>query len=481
MANTKFLDYNGLSKLVEKIKNTYVNIGGSTMTGTLKTLENQPAINFRPNNSAYSVTLNYDTESAEALAINLKNPATSFMINSGVDGTTWTGEGHQSKVTPTIQVRKNCVSINKYIADNITTEYKLDVNGDVKANSFTGKLNGNANTASKLGTATVGGATKPMYLNGGTPAACSHSINADVPSNAKFTDTTYNIYQYPRTLNSFWVTENDNYDTAQEIVINDVEHALKADSLNVNDTPIGDDTTPVYINSSGKPTAISYSINANVPSGAKFTDTTYTDLKGATASANGTHGLVPAPTSKDVGKFLKGDGTWSTPTTYVNELSQDAVENILGGSTMRYNGFLSGDGLKIVVDTLKTLMGTVEIPFASLEVMYFSGSAERVAIKMSNEFAQTQFFDNLYNMKFIKFDDGCVFTRIGLTLNYGFPIFKGAVVDQVQGIDNMVAWISADDSNTYLIFDDVNNTSVSGFLDDTYTPTPLQVKLTWDH
>ena len=106
MAKTKFLDYTGLAKLVEKIKNTYVNIGGSTMTGTLKTLENQPAINFRPNNSGYSVTLNYDTESAEALAINLKNPATSFMINSGVDGTTWTGEGHQSKVTPTIQVRK---------------------------------------------------------------------------------------------------------------------------------------------------------------------------------------------------------------------------------------------------------------------------------------------------------------------------------------------------------------------------------------
>ena len=86
MAKTKFLDYTGLAKLVEKIKNTYVNIGGSTMTGTLKTLENQPAINFRPNNSGYSVTLNYDTESAEALAINLKNPATSFMINSGVDG-----------------------------------------------------------------------------------------------------------------------------------------------------------------------------------------------------------------------------------------------------------------------------------------------------------------------------------------------------------------------------------------------------------
>ena len=191
MAKTKFLDYTGLAKLVEKIKNTYVNIGGSTMTGTLKTLENQPAINFRPNNSGYSVTLNYDTESAEALAINLKNPSTSFMINSGVDGTTWTGEGHQSKVTPTIQVRKNCVTINKYIADNITPEYKLDVNGDVKANSFTGKLNGNANTASKLGTATVGGATKPMYLNGGTPTECTYTLAQNVTSASKLTDTTY--------------------------------------------------------------------------------------------------------------------------------------------------------------------------------------------------------------------------------------------------------------------------------------------------
>ena len=181
MAKTKFLDYTGLAKLVEKIKNTYVNIGGSTMTGTLKTLENQPAINFRPNHSGYSVTLNYDTESAEALAINLKNPETSFMINSGVDGTTWTGEGHQSKVTPTIQVRKNCVAINKYIAENITSEYKLDVNGDVKANSFTGKL----------GTDTIGSATKPMYLSGGTPTACTYTLAQNVTSASKLTDTTY--------------------------------------------------------------------------------------------------------------------------------------------------------------------------------------------------------------------------------------------------------------------------------------------------
>lgn len=48
------------------------------------------------------------------------------------------------------------------------------------------------------------------------------------------------------------------------------------------------------------------------------TDTTYSDFKGATASADGGNGLVPAPTKGNEGKYLKADGTWGTPanTTY---------------------------------------------------------------------------------------------------------------------------------------------------------------------
>ena len=47
-------------------------------------------------------------------------------------------------------------------------------------------------------------------------------------------------------------------------------------------------------------------------------DTTYGVMKGATASADGGSGLVPAPTKGNEGKYLKGDGTWGTPanTTY---------------------------------------------------------------------------------------------------------------------------------------------------------------------
>ena len=46
-----------------------------------------------------------------------------------------------------------------------------------------------------------------------------------------------------------------------------------------------------------------------------------TDMTGATASAAGAHGLVPAPSAGDNSKFLRGDGTWANvvipPQSYV--------------------------------------------------------------------------------------------------------------------------------------------------------------------
>lgn len=42
------------------------------------------------------------------------------------------------------------------------------------------------------------------------------------------------------------------------------------------------------------------------------TDTTYSAFTGATSQAAGAAGLVPAPATTDVDKYLKGDGTWGT-------------------------------------------------------------------------------------------------------------------------------------------------------------------------
>ena len=44
---------------------------------------------------------------------------------------------------------------------------------------------------------------------------------------------------------------------------------------------------------------------------------TMQNMGGASASANGSAGLVPAPSTGDQAKFLRGDGTWATANTNV--------------------------------------------------------------------------------------------------------------------------------------------------------------------
>lgn len=70
-------------------------------------------------------------------------------------------------------------------------------------------------------------------------------------------------------------------------------------------------------------------------------DTTYSNFTGATSNTAGAAGLVPAPTTSDKDKYLKGDGTWGTvnagPTVVqttgsstTDVMSQNAVTTELG-------------------------------------------------------------------------------------------------------------------------------------------------------
>lgn len=75
----------------------------------------------------------------------------------------------------------------------------------------------------------------------------------------------------------------------------------------------------VFSGASGKVVKDSgFTIGKSVPADAKFTDTTYTKFGGASSSAAGTDGLVPAPASGATTQFLRSDGKWGTPanTTY---------------------------------------------------------------------------------------------------------------------------------------------------------------------
>ena len=77
-------------------------------------------------------------------------------------------------------------------------------------------------------------------------------------------------------------------------------------------TNMGSATKPIYIKDGG-PVECTYTLEKSVPSDAKFTDTTYSNMVGATASAAGKNGLVPSPPSGKQDAFLKGDGSWSYP------------------------------------------------------------------------------------------------------------------------------------------------------------------------
>lgn len=61
-----------------------------------------------------------------------------------------------------------------------------------------------------------------------------------------------------------------------------------------------------------------HTVETNVPPNAVFTDTKPVAMKAATASAAGAAGYAPAPAAGAQAKFLRGDGTWQTPsnTTY---------------------------------------------------------------------------------------------------------------------------------------------------------------------
>lgn len=72
-------------------------------------------------------------------------------------------------------------------------------------------------------------------------------------------------------------------------------------------------------------------------------DTTYSVMKGATSSAAGSSGLVPAPASGKQGQYLRGDGVWATPTnTTYGEASSSAAGLMSSSDKAKLDGIATG-------------------------------------------------------------------------------------------------------------------------------------------
>ena len=139
--------------------------------------------------------------------------------------------------------------------------------GTLRATTFKGNLAGNASSASSVAWGNVSG--KPSTF---TPSSHTHNYAGSGSAGGS------------------------------------ANSAVKLDTATA-----GSATQPVYF-TGGKPAACTYTLGKSVPSNAVFTDTTYGVFAKASASAAGGTGLVPAPAKGQQSQFLRGDGTWATPT-----------------------------------------------------------------------------------------------------------------------------------------------------------------------
>ena len=203
-----------------QIDTTYLKLSGGTVTGTLnltKTTDAQgtgtaePALRLGALSGAH---LEFDGN--EIMAKASANTVGTLYINS--DG-------------GLVQIGSGGLKVTGTITGNLNGNVTGNVSGS--AGSCTGNA-ATATTASKLGTATVGSGTKPIYLNAGTATASSSTV--------------------------------------------------------------GDASTPVYL-SSGTITKCTGVATNKV-------------YKGATSSAAGVVGLVPAASAAQYKNYFRADGTW---------------------------------------------------------------------------------------------------------------------------------------------------------------------------
>ena len=112
------------------------------------------------------------------------------------------------------------------------------------------------------------------------------------------------------------------------------------------------------------------------------TDTTYAVFTGATALANGSSGLVTAPVIADRVKYLKGDGTWGTPTDTIYSLPT-ASATVLGGIKVGTNLAIDAAGILSSTDTVythPTTAGNKHIPAGGAAGQILRWSADGTAV-----------------------------------------------------------------------------------------------------
>lgn len=136
------------------------------------------------------------------------------------------------------------------------------------------------------------------------------SINSSTYSNSifavKVNDGKYDFYYKP-------MNDWDTPSVCAICVDNPKLLSFKNGSFIDSITPVTTSSVSSYASSAKSASEVNgHTVDADVPSNAKFTDTTYTEFQGTEGMSDGTPGLVPAPKKSEFGNSygLGSDGTW---------------------------------------------------------------------------------------------------------------------------------------------------------------------------
>ncbi len=132
------------------------------------------------------------------------------------------------------------------------------------------------------------------------------------------------------------------YNTANtKISKEDADAAYLGKTAKAVSAKTADVATKATQDGNGKVIADTYALKSAIP----------VNMTGASSSAAGKAGLVPAPVAGNQGKYLRGDGTWQTPANTTYSTFKAATSTAAGGSGLvpapvagKQASYLRGDG-----------------------------------------------------------------------------------------------------------------------------------------
>lgn len=363
MANTKFLDYNGLSKLVEKIKYTYVN-KNEQYEANLKWGGKNFASSFGPIDAAMVPKLG-----ANRFAFGDPRGITIEYSNDG--GNTWKDYGandlQKLRLTSTggdfvIGKTKSSTPANDMLRITFDTTTNNGISCYTVLNKFvifistngsqgcyctiqTAKYNSSNNFEDVVTRVDIAGWSGYNVINTKSINTSSGSNQPDKYSKIRFIFGCSNTNENSTGLQIIsifafggvgWITPSNmagnghlyRYDEVQnatfpaKVTANSFIGPLNGNSTSaskLNTGTTGTSTKPVYFNN-GVPATCTYELNKTVPSTAVFTDTKYT------LSGDGTNKVTITDSNKSSQSITINNVQRATVATYANQYSYNGID-----------------------------------------------------------------------------------------------------------------------------------------------------------